>query len=130
MNRAVLPAAVLLALAACSSSRPASTLTTSPPPSSSAAPTAVITTFVVPSSVQCRGATSTVVPIRYAVTGSARRELDVDGLAGPELAAAQGSVRVPVHCDALAHTAALVAVDAQGARTTKARSFSTVTGAP
>jgi hypothetical protein len=131
VNR-VLLAATLLSLAACSSGQAASNATTSTtrPAPSSARSSATIDTFVVPASVQCRGATSTVVPIRYAVTGSARRELAVDGLTGPALAEPKGIVRTPVHCDDLQHTAVLIAVDAHGARTTREETFATVTSGP
>jgi hypothetical protein len=128
----VLLAAAFLTLAACSSGQGASNATTSTTrvPSSSAPSSATIDTFVVPASVQCRGATSTVVPIRYAVTGSARRQVAVDGLTGPALAQPKGIVRTPVHCDDLQHTAVLVAVDAHGARTTREATFATVTNGP
>jgi len=130
VKRASIAAVSLLLLAACSGSRSATgnNASTVPASAASVASTATITSFVVPASVQCGSATSTVVPVGYAVSGSARRELDVDGLAGPALTKSSGLVRAPVHCDDLEHTVVLVAVDARGARTTRTKTFATVTG--
>jgi hypothetical protein len=128
MKRVLVAVALLPFVAACSSSGSASpSASTTPGSTSSVASSAAIVTLDVPASVHCGGATSTVVPVAYAVTGSVRRELDVDGLAGPALAKQSGLVRAPVHCDALQHTAVLVAVDARGARTTRTKTFATVT---
>lgn len=129
MRRVSIATAMLVLLAACSSGKSASQpgASTVPASSSPAGSSATITSLVVPPSVRCGGATSTVVAVRYAVTGSVRRELDVDGLAGPALSQPNGVVHAPVHCDDLEHTAALVAVDARGARTTRTKTFATVT---
>jgi hypothetical protein len=128
MKRAFAVAIAVVAATACSSSKTRS----SPAPGSvssssiAAAGTATITTFVVPRSVECGAATSTVVPITYAVTGSVRREVDIDGLTGAPLPRERATVRPPVHCDALEHTAVIVAIDARGARTTRTATFATV----
>jgi hypothetical protein len=130
VKRALAAVVLLPFVAACSSGSSASpNAPTSSAPPSSAGSSATIVTLNAPASVRCGAASSTIVAVTYAVAGSVRRELDVDGLAGPELAQPQGVVRAPVHCDDLEHTAVLVAVDAHGARTTRTKTFATVAGA-
>jgi len=126
---ALLVAAVVavFALSACSSSGGGTASPTSAPTGSTTpAGSAKIDSFVVPDSVSCAaGATSASIAIRYATTGAAQVTLTLDGLGEPALSGPSGSVRERVHCDALDHTAVLTAIDAQGARTTLARNFTT-----
>ena len=85
-----------------------------------------ITTFVVPASVQCGAASKTTVHIEYGVSHAARQEISVDGLTVPGVDAATGTVDAPVHCDGVAHTVALIAFDAKGARTAQVKYLNTL----
>jgi hypothetical protein len=84
-----------------------------------------ITSFVVPASVRCGATSKTSVKVIYAVEGSAREELSIDGRAIP-LGAASASVSEEVHCDGLPHTVALIAYDAKGVRTSQVKMLTTV----
>ena len=127
---ACLAVAFVLAFNACSSSgRPAgstSPTTASTPTSAPASGSATITSFEVPASVQCASAPSTTVRITYAVRGAKTVEIAVDGLAEPTLTASSGTVTERVHCDGVAHTIALAAVDAQARRTSQVKYLNTL----
>ncbi len=115
-------------LTACSSSAPsAQTKPTTTAPTSTTAPPGVakITTFDVPATVQCGAGPSITFTVGYAVTGAKTVQLLVDGRDNPGLAATGGSVEVPVHCDAVAHTVVLMAVDANGGTTTQQKTLET-----
>ncbi|HXY94501.1 MAG TPA: hypothetical protein VEP49_18630 [Acidimicrobiia bacterium] len=112
-------------LAACSSGGSASTKST-PTASTVAKPgTAQITSFTVPTSVQCQGHTSTTVNIQWATTGANKRELYIDGRPIVEATSASGAVETPVHCDALPHDVVIIAYDDAGRKTTAQKMFDT-----
>jgi hypothetical protein len=104
-------------IAACSGSSASTNSTTSTSDAGSAPGTAQIAAFDVPASAQCGGKTSTMVPVHYAVTGSTKQLLRVDGRDVPGTEATSASLSVAVHCDPLPHTFVLVAYDAKGRRT-------------
>ena len=85
-----------------------------------------IVKFVVPASVNCRGASSTKMSVEYEVTGAKRQEISVDGLAVDGVDGPSGTVDAPVHCDGVPHTVALIAFDANGARTSQVKMLTTV----
>lgn len=103
--------------AACGGSSASTNGTTSTSDAGSAPGTAQIATFDVPASAQCGGKTSTTVPVHYAVTGSTKQLLRVDGRDVPGTDATTASLSVAVHCDPLPHTFVLIAYDAKGRRT-------------
>lgn len=90
--------------------------------------TATITSFDVPTSVQCTGGPSVTFSVSYATQGAKYQQLIVDGRAGDRLTAASGTVEAPVHCDSLKHTVVLAAYDAAGGLTSQAKYLDTVVG--
>ena len=87
--------------------------------------TAQVTSFVVPATVECGGATSTSVDVQYATTGAKKQELYIDGRIVPGTEAGSGTVSAPVHCDMLPHTFVMVAYDANGRRTAAEKKVTT-----
>jgi len=87
--------------------------------------TAKVTSFEVPATAACGGATSTTVTVSYATQDAAKQELYVDGRLSPGTDAASGSLAVPVHCDPLPHTFVMVAYDGNGRRTAVEKKLTT-----
>jgi hypothetical protein len=103
----------------------AETTTTTKASASDVPGTAKVTSFEVPATASCNGATSTTVSVTYATEGAKKQELYVDGALTPGTEAATGSIVAPVHCDPLPHTFVLVAYDANGRRTTSEKKLTT-----
>lgn len=87
--------------------------------------TAKVTSFEVPATADCAGATSTSVTVTYTTEGAKKQELYVDGRITPGTDATSGSVVAPVHCDPLPHTFVLVAYDPNGRRTATEKKLTT-----
>lgn len=115
--------ALVLVLAGCGSST--GKTSTSSTTSTSQPGRARITSFVVPKSVQCGSDPNKLVRVAYAVSGAKRHQLLVDGRVEPAAAAPSATVNPSVHCDGGSHTIALVAIDAQGRRTSQVRFVTT-----
>jgi hypothetical protein len=124
----LLTTALIGILAACSSGSPGkATPNPTSPTSTTAAPgSAKITTFTVPASVQCGAAPSITFSVGYAATGAKSLQLLVDGRDNPGLVATGGTIQVPVHCDAVAHTVVLVALDDKGGQTVQQKTLQTL----
>jgi hypothetical protein len=124
-------AALVLALTACSSSSGKTSTSPTSPTSTGSTTTPVpgraqITVFVVPKSVRCGSTPSTTVRVTYAVRNALRHQLIIDGRVEPRAVAPRGTVNPRVHCDGMAHTIALVAIDAAGRRTSQVKYLTTV----
>jgi hypothetical protein len=112
-----------LALTGCGSS--SGKMSTSSTTSTSRPGRARITSFVVPESVQCGSAPNQTVRVTYAVVGAKRHQLLVDGRVAPGAAAPRATVSPAVHCSGGPHSVTLVAVDAQGRRTSQVKYVTT-----
>ena len=119
--------AIVVSLAGCGTSNDSSATES---PSSSTMPTgsASITRFDVPETVDCAGATSTVVEISYTTEKAKTQELVVDGLPVEGTDAASATLQVPVHCDELPHTVVLVARGASKQPTIRQKNLVTELG--
>jgi len=130
----VAPFALVLAISGCGSSNTSSSPSTSGASGSVSTTTAAVTqagsariaSFVVPASVQCGASSKTTVHIAYAVMNAARQEIAIDGLDVAGVGTPSGAVDAPVHCDGVPHTVALIAFDAQGARTSQVKYLNTL----
>ena len=113
-------AAVAMLGAACSDSdssgatSDSSKTTTTAAAAPEKAGTAKIATTDIPASVQCKGATSTQVPVGYTTEGAKKVQIYIDGALTPGDSPVNGSVTVAVHCDGLPHTFVVRALDADG----------------
>ena len=116
--------AVLAAGCGSSDDSSAKAAATSVPPTAVAGGAAKITTFEVPTSVDCNGKTNVDVTLNYALTSAKQMQINVDGRPY-KLNDAQGSQVVNVHCDALPHTMVMIAYDDKGRRTAEQKLLTT-----
>jgi hypothetical protein len=108
---------------ATSATKPAPT-TTLPKPG-----TAKISSFVVPASVDCGSLNNISVPVSWSTEGAKSQQIVVDGRPVDGTNLPSGSAEVVVHCDPVAHTVVIIAVDSKGGQTYK-QSLLTTTLAP